>query len=143
MTTSTYRRSRLCTGQRFCGTLVGTLRQVRQETGSLQLGWVLMAEHFPLLIKPQPAAATVASRRELKKRSAPQIIAAPARHQSPPHCDSCPALQGRDRCFLIPQSLSQLTVHRATRTPSPRGRFQEVFRKLLDAHGIAYDERYV
>ncbi len=59
ITTSTYRRSPLFTCQRVCWTFVETLRQVRQETGSLLLGWVLMPDHFRLLIRPQPASATV------------------------------------------------------------------------------------
>ena len=100
ITTSTYRRSPLFTCQRFCWTFVDTLRQVRQETGPLLLGWVLMPEHFHLLIKPEPAAATVRFMRELKKRSAQQIIAALARNQHHPHC--CALL---DRLRLPP------TVH--------------------------------
>ena len=40
VTTGTYRRSWLFTCQRFCWTFVETLRQLRQETGSLLLGWV-------------------------------------------------------------------------------------------------------
>src|SRR5664279_2579377 len=54
ITTSTYRRSRLFTCQRFCWIFVETLRQLRQETGFLVIGWVLMPEHFHLLIRPQP-----------------------------------------------------------------------------------------
>ena len=84
ITTSTYRRSRLFTCQRFCWTLVETLRQVRQETGFLLIGWVLMPEHFHLLIKPQPAEDTVHFMQELKKRSAQQIIAALSKNQEQP-----------------------------------------------------------
>ena len=86
ITTSTYRRNRLFTCQRFCWTFVETLRQVRQETGFLLIGWVLMPEHFHLLIQPQPAEHTVRFMQELKKRSAQQIIAALARNQSNPRC---------------------------------------------------------
>ena len=100
ITTSTHRRNPLFTCQRFCWTFVETLRQVRQETGPLLLGWVLMPEHFHLLIKPEPAAATVRFMRELKKRSALQIIAALARNRHHPHC--CALL---DRLRLPP------TVH--------------------------------
>ena len=82
ITTSTYRRSRLFTCQRFCWIFVETLRQLRQETGFLLIGWVLMPEHFHLLIRPQPAAATVRFMQELKKRSAQQIIAALARNRA-------------------------------------------------------------
>ena len=84
--TRTYRRSRLFTCQRFGGIFVATLRQLRQETGFLLIGGVLMPEHFHLLIQPQPAAATVRFLPERKKRSAPQIIAVLARNQHPPRC---------------------------------------------------------
>jgi putative transposase len=86
ITTSTYRRARLFTCQRFCWTFVETLRQLRQETGFLPLGWVLMPEHFHLLIRPQPAAATVGFMQELKKRSAQEIIAVLARSQDRSRC---------------------------------------------------------
>ena len=86
ITTSTYRRSRLFTCQRFCGIFVETLRQLRQETGFLLIGWVLMPDHFRLLIRPQPAAETVRFMRELKKRSAQQIIAALDRNRQRPQC---------------------------------------------------------
>jgi REP element-mobilizing transposase RayT len=86
ITTSTYRRSRLFTCQRFCGIFVETLRQLRQETGFLLIGWVLMPDHFHLLIRPQPASATVRFMRELKKRSAQQIIAALDRNRQRPQC---------------------------------------------------------
>jgi REP element-mobilizing transposase RayT len=86
ITTSTYRRSRLFTCQRFCWTFVETLRQLRDETGFLPLGWVLMPEHFHPLIRPQPAGDTVHFMRELKKRSAEQIIAALVRNQHQPRC---------------------------------------------------------
>jgi REP element-mobilizing transposase RayT len=70
ITTSTYRRSRLFTCQRLCRIFVETLRQLRQETGFLLIGWVLMPEPFHLLIRPQPAEETVRFMQELKKRSA-------------------------------------------------------------------------
>lgn len=84
ITTSTYRRHRLFTCQRFCWTFVETLRQLRGETGFLLIGWVLMPDHFHLLIRPEPAEATVRFMQELKKRSAQQIIAALARNQDHP-----------------------------------------------------------
>jgi putative transposase len=84
--TSTYRRNRLFTCQRFCWTFVETLRQLRDETGFLLIGWVLMPEHFHRLIRPQPARDTVHFMRELKKRSAEQIIAALVRNQHQARC---------------------------------------------------------
>ena len=86
VTPSTYRRTRLFTCQRFCWSFVETLRQVPQEAGFLLLGWVLMPEHFPLLLKPEPAHDTVRFMQELEKRSAQQIIAALARNQHHPTC---------------------------------------------------------
>jgi putative transposase len=86
ITTSTYRRGRLFTCQRFRWIFVETLRQLRQETGFLLIGWVLMPDHFRLLIRPQPAAETVRFMRDLKKRSAQQIIAALDRNRQHPHC---------------------------------------------------------
>ena len=86
ITTSTYRRSRLFACQRFCWTFAETLHRVRQQTGFLLIGWVLMPDHFHLLIKPEPAERTVRFMQELKKRSAQQIIAALARHQDHPRC---------------------------------------------------------
>jgi REP element-mobilizing transposase RayT len=70
--TSTYRRSRLFTCQRF--SFVETLRQLRQETGLLLIGWVLMSGHFHLLLRPQPTEDTVPFMRERKKRSAHFIV---------------------------------------------------------------------
>jgi len=86
ITTSTYRRNRLFSCQRFCTTFVDVLRQRREETGFRLMGWVLMPDHFHLLIRPEPPEATVRFMQELKKRSAQQIIAALARNQNHPRC---------------------------------------------------------
>ncbi len=94
ITTSTYRRARLFTCQRFRGIFVEVLRQLRQETGFLLNGWVLMPDHFHLLIRPEPPAATVRFMQELKKRTAQQIIAALTRNRDNPRCR---ALLGRLR----------------------------------------------
>jgi hypothetical protein len=51
ITTSTYRRNRLFTCQRFCWIFVETLRQLRQETGFLVIGWVLMPSHGAACLK--------------------------------------------------------------------------------------------
>jgi len=45
ITTSTYRRPQLFGSGRFRGTFVEVLREVRQQTGFLLIGWVLMPEH--------------------------------------------------------------------------------------------------
>ena len=86
ITTSTYRRARLFTCQRFRSIFVEVLRQLRQETGFLLSGWVLMPDHFHLLILPEPPEATVSFMQDLKKRTAQQIIAALARNHDNPRC---------------------------------------------------------
>jgi putative transposase len=75
ITTSTYRRLKLFDSERFRWTFVQVLRRLRRETGSLLIGWVLMPEHFHLLIKPEPAESTSSWMQELKKRTAQGIIA--------------------------------------------------------------------
>jgi len=86
ITTSTYRRNRLFTCGRFRGIFVDVLGQLRKEMGFLLNGWVLMPDHFHLLIRPEPAPATVRFMQELKKRTAQQIIAALTRNQGNPWC---------------------------------------------------------
>src|SRR5580700_3713093 len=54
---------------------VQVLRQLRQETGFLLIGWVLMPEHLHFLIKPEPAEATSRFMPELQKRTAQRMIA--------------------------------------------------------------------
>ncbi len=58
ITTSTYRRAPVFLSQRFCRCFVQRLEEVRQELGFLLIGWVLMPEHFHLLLRPQPAEST-------------------------------------------------------------------------------------
>jgi putative transposase len=86
ITTSTYRRARLFPCQRFCRIFVAVLRPLREETGFLLNGWVLMPDHFHLLIRPEPPEATVRFIQEWKKRTAQQIIAALIRHRGNPRC---------------------------------------------------------
>ncbi|HMD84057.1 MAG TPA: transposase [Terriglobia bacterium] len=105
ITTSTYRRGRAFTCQRFCWIFVQTLRQLRQETGFLLIGWVLMPEHFHLLIRPRPAEATVRFMQELKKRCAQEIIAVLARNQDHTRCRTLLA-----RLRLPPPSTATRTI---------------------------------
>jgi REP element-mobilizing transposase RayT len=106
ITTSTYRRTRLFTCQRFCWAFVETLRQLRQETGFLLLGWVFMPEHFHLLIRPQPAEATVRFMQELKKRSAQEIIAVLVRNQHHPRCRALLAQPGPEKTGQFSRSVA-------------------------------------
>ena len=54
-TASTYRRAPLFENTRFCGEFIQVLEEVRKESGFRLIGWVLMPDHFHLLIKPEPA----------------------------------------------------------------------------------------
>ena len=86
ITTSTYRRLKLFLRDRFCCIFVEVLREVRQETGFLLIGWVLMPEHFHLLIKPEPAEATSRFMQELKKRIAQRIVSVLGDREQHPWC---------------------------------------------------------
>jgi putative transposase len=103
---STYRRARLFTCQRFCGIFVDTLRQLREETGFLLNGWVLMPDHFHLLIRPEPPEATARFLQELKRRTAQQIIAVLSRHR---HNQPCRKLLARVR---LPPSVHNDSYYR-------------------------------
>ena len=76
ITTSTYHRAKLFEHDPFRWTFVEVCAQLRNETGFLLIGWVLMPEHFHLLIRPEPPEATSRFMQELKKRTAQRIIAA-------------------------------------------------------------------
>jgi REP element-mobilizing transposase RayT len=74
VTTSTYRRTPLFLSQRFCRCFVQRLEEVRQELHFLLIGWVLMPEHFQLLIKPEPADTTPLILKALKEESAKRLL---------------------------------------------------------------------
>jgi putative transposase len=76
ITSSTYRRTKLFESHRFRCDFVAALRELREETGFLLIGWVLMPEHFHLLIKPELAESTSRLMQELKKRTAQGIVSA-------------------------------------------------------------------
>lgn len=86
ITTSAYRRAPLFESEVFRWFFVQILRQLRAETGFLLVGWVLMPEHFHVLIKPEPAEATSRFMQELKKRTAQCIIASLSASPRQPWC---------------------------------------------------------
>jgi REP element-mobilizing transposase RayT len=65
LTSSTYRRAKLFQSDRLRWSFVEVLGQLRTEMGFLLIGWVLMPDHFHLLIKPEPAASTSRFMQEL------------------------------------------------------------------------------
>jgi putative transposase len=74
ITASTYRRVPLFTRPRFCREFVKVLEEVRGEFHFRLLGWVLMPEHFHLLIWPQPAESTSRIVQQLKQRTAASLL---------------------------------------------------------------------
>jgi putative transposase len=66
ITTLTYRRTRLFLSDRFRRSFVQSLEEVRQEWHFLLVGWVLMPEHFHVLIKPDPAETTAVNKIQQK-----------------------------------------------------------------------------
>jgi REP element-mobilizing transposase RayT len=74
ITTSTYRRTPVLLSPRFCHYFVQRLEEVREKTHCLLIGWVLMPEHFHLLLKPQPAESTPVVVKELKEETAKRIL---------------------------------------------------------------------
>jgi putative transposase len=86
ITSSVYRRLKPFESHRLRCEFVETLRQLRQEMGFLLIGWVLMPEHFHLLLKPQPADSTSGVMQELKKRTAEGIASILTQNQTHPWC---------------------------------------------------------
>jgi len=76
ITTSTYRKAKLFQRERFRRDFVEVLDQVRGKLGFLLMGWVLIPEHFHLLIKPEPAESTREILKELKQQTAFRILTA-------------------------------------------------------------------
>jgi len=74
ITASTYRRAPLSLSDRFRHCFVQRLEEERQELHFLLVGWVLMPEHFHILIRPEPAESTPLVMKGLKEESARRII---------------------------------------------------------------------
>ncbi|HET7213822.1 MAG TPA: transposase [Terriglobia bacterium] len=74
ITSSIYRRTPVFSSERCCRFFVDALIEVRKSTGFLLVGWVIMPEHFHLLLKPQSADATSRIMQCLKSRVATGIL---------------------------------------------------------------------
>jgi len=74
LTASTYRRAQVFRSPRFCHYFVQRLAEVRQKLNCLLIGWVLMPEHFHVLLKPQPAESTPLIVKALKEETAKRIL---------------------------------------------------------------------
>jgi len=86
ITSRVYGRLNLFDSQRLRFLFVELLRQYRQEKGFLLIGWVLMPEHFHLLIKPEPVESTSGLMQELKKRTAQRTVSLLTENQGYPWC---------------------------------------------------------
>jgi putative transposase len=74
ITTSTYRRAPLFLSACLCRCFVQRLEEVRQELKFLLIGWVLMPDHFHLLLLPEPAETTPLILKSLKEQTAHRIL---------------------------------------------------------------------
>jgi REP element-mobilizing transposase RayT len=74
LTTSTYRRSQVFNSERFKREFVVTLAELRAELGFRLLGYVLMPEHFHLLVWPSATANPSQIMQRLKGRTARYIL---------------------------------------------------------------------
>ena len=74
VTASTYRRAPLFLSETFRRCFVETLAEVRQATKSMLIGWVLMPDHFHLLLKPGGTKTTSVIVQRLKGQSATKIL---------------------------------------------------------------------
>jgi REP element-mobilizing transposase RayT len=74
ITASTYRRAQLFPSPRFRNLFARKLAELREEMHFLIVGWVLMPEHFHLLIRPESADSTPLVVGRLKERAAIRIL---------------------------------------------------------------------
>jgi putative transposase len=74
-TASTYRRAKLFDSLRFRRHFIRTLAELRVELDFKIVGYVLMPEHFHLLIWPSPSADPSRIVQSLKERTAKFILA--------------------------------------------------------------------
>ena len=55
ITASIYRRVRVFSHPEYCALFVNAVHEARAKFSFLLVGWVLMPEHFHLLLQPSPA----------------------------------------------------------------------------------------
>jgi putative transposase len=76
ITTSTYHRVPLFRSETLAETFTDTLCKLRNEMGFGLQGWVLMSDHFHLLIRPIPADASSLIAKQLKQQTAHRALVA-------------------------------------------------------------------
>ncbi len=86
LTTSTYHRARIFDSERFKRQFVATLAELRQELGFRIPGYVLMPEHFHLLLRPSETANPSQIMQKLEGRTARFILKALRKNQRHAWC---------------------------------------------------------
>jgi putative transposase len=86
ITTSVYRRAQLFRSERLARHFVDVLRQLRAEMKFALIGWVLMPEHFHVLLRAEPADTTTLIVQQLKQQSAFRILSTLKDHAQHPWC---------------------------------------------------------
>ncbi len=81
ITASTYRRAPIFLSDRFRRCFAKRLDELREKFRFLLLDWVLMPDHFHLLIQPHPAETTPLIVKELKEETAKRILKTPKENQ--------------------------------------------------------------
>jgi REP-associated tyrosine transposase len=97
ITCSTYRRTRVFDSDRFKLVFVDTLRALRLELQFKLIGYVLMPEHFHLMIWPPPIVTPSRIMQSLKERTARDILDQLEQNQEIAWCRKILA-----RCMLPP-----------------------------------------
>ena len=115
LTASTYRRARVFDSRRFRDHFVKTLGELRQALGLRILGYVLMPEHFHILIWPCGPANPSQIVQSLKERTAIFILRNLRENQHPPWCR---------------KMLARLTLPRTVRLHGPYRVWQRRFYDL-------------
>ena len=86
LTTSTYRRARIFDSERLKRRFIATLADLRTELGFRIVGYVLMPEHFHLLLWPSPNANPSQIMQKLEGRTARFILKTLRENAGHPWC---------------------------------------------------------
>jgi putative transposase len=102
---STYRRTRAFDSERFKFAFVDILRELRSELEFKLVGYVLMPEHFHMLIWPSPMADPSRIMQSLKERTALYVLDQLRKNQQFPWCQKAlsrfrlpPSYHGHAKC---------------------------------------------
>jgi putative transposase len=99
ITTSTYRRARVFDSERFKRRFVSTWAELRGELGFRIVGYVLMPEHFHVLLWPSELANPSQIMQKLEERTAKFILRSLREKAESAWC------QGMLRAFTLPATV--------------------------------------